>query len=108
MRKAKFLNKKKVVEDLTKLSRKLKKRDKNIKKIILFGSLSEDTYTGLSDADLLIILKESNLRFVDRIPQLIFHFLDVPVEVDIFPYTEDEIENTPLAKRAIAKGIMLC
>lgn len=108
MRKARFLNKERVVEKLTKISRKVKMRDKNIKKIILFGSLVDDTYTTLSDADLLIILKESNLRFMDRIPQLIYHFLDAPVEVDIFPYTEKEIENIPLAKRAISRGIVLC
>ena len=85
-----------------------KAKDKNIKKIILFGSLANDTYTGISDADVLIILRESKQRFMDRIPKLIFYFIDTPVPVDVFPYTEEEVENIPLAKRALSEGVVLC
>ena len=108
MQKTRFLNKKKVVEKLSKLALRAKAKDKNIKKIILFGSLANDTYTGISDADVLIILRESKQRFMDRIPKLIFYFIDTPVPVDVFPYTEEEVENIPLAKRALSEGVVLC
>lgn len=107
MQKAKFLNKEKVIEKLSRLAAKAKANDKNIRKVILFGSLTNNTYTALSDADLLIILKISNLRFMDRIPELINHFINAQVSVDIFPYTEDEIERISLAKKAISNGIVL-
>ena len=84
-----------------------KAKDKNIKKIILFGSLTDNTYTALSDADLLIILEKSELRFIDRIPEFIFYFLDAPVSVDVFPYTEEEVKKVKLAKNAISKGSLL-
>ncbi len=107
MQKAKFLDKKKVIEKLSKIALKVRTKDKNIEKIILFGSLAKDTYTGISDADLLIILKKSTLRFIDRIPQYSFLFLNAPIPVDVFPYTEEEIERIPFAKRAISEGIAL-
>jgi predicted nucleotidyltransferase len=107
MQRVRFLNREKIVERLSKLALKARKKDKNIKKIILFGSLVNDDYTPRSDADLLIILKESKLRFMDRIPELVFYFLDAPISVDIFPYTEKEIEEVPLAKKAISKGLVL-
>lgn len=78
MQKTRFLNKKKVVEKLSKLALRAKAKDKNIKNITLFGSLVNNTYTGISDADVLIILKESQQRFMDRIPKLIFYFIDAP------------------------------
>jgi predicted nucleotidyltransferase len=108
LQKTRFLNKEKVVEVLSKLALMAKAKDNNIKNIILFGSLVNDTYTGISDADVLIILKKSKQRFMDRIPKLIFYFIDAPVPVDIFPYTEDEIKSIPLANRAISEGTVLC
>ncbi len=108
MQKARFLDKEKVIEKLSRLAEKAMARNRNIKKIILFGSLTDNTFTTMSDADLLIVLSESDFRFMDRIPELLYYFLDAPVPVDIFPYTEGEIENITLAKKAISKGIILC
>jgi predicted nucleotidyltransferase len=108
MQKAKFLDKNKVINKLSKLSLKAKTKNKNITKIVLFGSLVNNTYTGTSDADLLIILQKNKHRFLDRIPEFAFLFLDAPVSVDIFPYTEDEIELVPFAKKAVSEGIILC
>ncbi len=107
MQKAIFLNKDKVIKRLTKLAAKAIAKDKNIKKVVLFGSLVDDTYTSMSDADLLVILRDSNQRFMDRIPELIFYFIDAPVVADVFPYTENEVKSIPFAKKAISKGIIL-
>ncbi|MDI6716841.1 MAG: nucleotidyltransferase domain-containing protein, partial [Actinomycetota bacterium] len=85
MQKAIFLNKEKVIEDLKKLATEAKKKDKNIKKVVLFGSLVKNTFTAFSDADLLIVLKDSKVRFIDRIPHFLFLFLDAPIPVDVFP-----------------------
>jgi predicted nucleotidyltransferase len=108
MSKVIFLNKKKIIEKLKQLALKTKSKDKNIFKIFLFGSLVNDTYTGTSDADLIIVLKKSNLRFLDRIPDFALLFLDLPISVDIFPYTEKEVEHIPFAQKAISEGLRLC
>jgi len=107
MPRAKFLNKEQVIREMTALADKVRLRNNNIKKIVLFGSLVNDTYTALSDADLLVILKESKQRMVDRIPEMLLAFLDAPVPVDIFPYREDELAHTPLAQKALEQGLVL-
>lgn len=107
MRRTKFLDRNIVVGVLSRLSAKAKRKNRDIIEIVLFGSLATDTHTGTSDADLLIVLKKSNLRFVDRIPKFSLLFADAPLPVDVFPYTESEIRRVPLAQRALAEGMVL-
>jgi predicted nucleotidyltransferase len=107
MQRARFLNKEKVIERLSRLATKAKIKNRNIKKIILFGSIVNNTYTPRSDADILIILSESASRFMDRIPEFLYLFVDAPIPVDVFPYTEKESQTLPLAKKAISEGIIL-
>jgi predicted nucleotidyltransferase len=107
MRSARFLNREKVITKLSKLSAKACRQDKRIKRIILFGSLADGSFTGTSDADLLIVLTESSARFIDRIPVYLMHFRDAPVDIDVFPYTEEEIAHIPLARKALSQGIVL-
>jgi predicted nucleotidyltransferase len=107
MPRARFLNKEYIIKEIAKLADSVRLRDSNIRKIVLFGSLVNDTYTALSDADLLVILKESRQRVIDRIPELLLAFLESPVPVDIFPYREDELNHVPLAQKALATGLVL-
>lgn len=107
MSRAKFLDKKVVVDKLTILAKNLKEKNSNVKNIVLFGSLAKNTYTSKSDADLLVILKRSDLPISDRIPEMLLAFSDAPVPVDVFPYTETEIEENHFAKKALNEGILL-
>ena len=62
-------------------------------KIVLFGSLAQKRGTPGSDADVLMILKESNKPFLERIEEWHGRFsIDFPVEV--FPYTEREQDHS--------------
>lgn len=107
MRRPRFLDKKKVVRDLAGLARKVMAEDASVEKVILFGSLAGDTFTARSDADLLIVLKDSDLRFLDRIPRFLLLFAGAPVPTDVFPYTEEETKRVSLARRAISTGVVL-
>jgi predicted nucleotidyltransferase len=72
---------------------KIKNIDKdNLLDIILFGSLAKGDFTGLSDLDIAIILKNSDLNFIERIKKYIKYF-DIEIPVDIFVYTILEIEK---------------
>ena len=72
----------------------LAKKDERIIKIILFGSLTNETYGLYSDADLLIVLAKSEFaRFIDRIPEFVIPFAEFCIPVDIFPYTENELAS---------------
>ncbi|OPX17486.1 hypothetical protein BXT86_06270 [candidate division WOR-3 bacterium 4484_100] len=107
MSRSRFLNRKKVIAEIKHIAQRLKRRNKDIKKIVLFGSIATGDFTLYSDADILIVLTKSNKRFIDRIPSFLIAFLDADIGVDVFPYTEEEVLNIPLAKDALSKGLVL-
>lgn len=107
MRRARFLDREKVVRGLARLARKVMAEDSSVKKIVLFGSLACDAYTARSDADLLIVLEKSDLPFLDRIPGFLLRFASAPVPTDVFPYTREEVDRVAFAKKALATGIVL-
>ena len=107
MRRARFLDKERIIEKLSKIARSAKSKDTNIKEIVLFGSIVNNTYTSMSDADILIVLFEDHTRFMDRIPKFLLLFANAPVPVDVFPYTEKEVQTVPIARKAIAEGLIL-
>jgi len=65
----------------------------SVEKVILFGSLAVDRATAFSDADILIIVKDSTKRFIDRPNDFSEYFQNMGVEVDLFVYTRKEIEQ---------------
>ena len=102
-----------VVLALKKAVRKNIRRFPEVKRVLLFGSSAREDWGLQSDADILVILKASeHRRFFDRIPRYLDLFLKVPLPVDIFPYTEDELkrmkkQRNPLILRALKEGIVL-
>lgn len=66
--------------------------DPNVLTVVLFGSFARGDYTAASDADILIILQESSLRFDERIP--LYRHRRVGVVVDVFPYTLAEARQS--------------
>ncbi len=100
-----WLEQEKLIAEIYEVARRIGNDDRNIIKIILFGSLAEKRAVPGSDADILIILKRDDKPFMDRIAKWSKKFLlDFPVE--IFPYTEKELNN-PIAQDAVKKGITL-
>jgi predicted nucleotidyltransferase len=86
-----FANKSKVLRQVKDYARKLKRSSPEVEKVGLFGSYATDTFGPASDVDLLIILKRSSKRFLDRIPDYIPDNLSVGC--DCFPYTTEEISK---------------
>ena len=86
-----FADKKKVLRQLKDYARRLKRSRPEVEKIGLFGSYATDTFGPASDVDLLIILRQSSKRFLDRIPDFIPD--ELRVSCDVFPYTNEEIEK---------------
>lgn len=78
--------------------------------VILFGSLVRGNYTGTSDADLLIVVDAASEPFLRRGTEYVDPFLPVPV--DLFVYTADEVEEAlraggGLVKQALETGEVL-
>jgi predicted nucleotidyltransferase len=74
--------------------------------VILFGSLAEGKALPSSDADILIVVKDSNLRFIDRPARYRAYFVDIGLGIDLFVYTEQEIArgDIPLVRTALSTG----
>lgn len=70
--------------------------DPNILAVVLFGSLARGDATAASDADVLIVLRDSSADFGERLVQL--KPVGLGVSVEVFPYTLEE------ARRALNEG----
>lgn len=71
-----------------------------------FGSWVSGTPGPGSDVDLCLVLSQSDKRFRERIPDYLPGAF--PVGLDLFPYTEDELERllteSPGWREALAGG----
>ncbi len=81
-----------------------------IEEVWLFGSLARGDAAPGSDADLLIVLNDSSLPFLDR--SVRYHPDGCGVGVDVFAYTRAEVaqmqtEGHAFLQRALAEGVCL-
>lgn len=86
-----FADKDKVLHQLKDYAKSLKRTRPEVERVGYFGSYANDTYGPASDVDLLIILRQSDKRFLDRIPDFLPDNLSICC--DVFPYTSEEIER---------------
>ena len=80
--------------------------------IRLFGSLARGEARPGSDADLLIVLQDSDCGFLERIARFLPQFTGLGLGCDLFPYTRDELarmrsEGNPLVQAANSDGLLL-
>lgn len=65
-----------------------------LRRVILFGSLVAGIPTPRSDADLLVVLSESDHRESrDRVPEVLRALLPLPCPVDLFVLTSEELDR---------------
>lgn len=105
-----YLDRQKVKDDLKKAVARLAEARPEVQRVILFGSLARGDAVPGSDADILVVLIESDKDFLHRISD--YMPSDVPISVDVFPYTEDELERmlndgNQFVKRALSEGVLL-
>ncbi|MBI2849953.1 MAG: nucleotidyltransferase domain-containing protein [Chloroflexi bacterium] len=105
-----WLDRKATIQAVKRAARRLASARPEIKRIVLFGSLARGDAVPGSDADLLIVLDGSRRRFLDRIP--LYYPSGVPIGVDVFAYTEEELarmveDNNPFIKQALAEGMVI-
>ncbi len=86
-----FADKDRVLGEVRAWAARLQASDPGVEKVGLFGSYATDTYGPRSDADLLIVLRDSDRPMRDRIPDFLPDGISVPC--DVFPYTAAEIER---------------
>lgn len=102
-----YANKKAVRAQVVRSVRKLAEARPEIRKVVWFGSYATDRYAPRSDVDLLIVIDASEKPLRDRIPDYLPDDLEIPV--DVFPYTQDELERrleegNHFVRRALREG----
>ena len=104
-----YFDKQAVWEALRKYLEQVEREYPEVGKVILFGSLARGEGVPGSDIDLLIILREStSTPILERIPK--YMPLCFPVGVDVFAYTEQELEEmkrqgNPFVRKVLEEGI---
>lgn len=81
-----------------------------LERAILFGSLARGDAVPGSDADILIVLTDSPLPFLERMT--VYTPVGCGIGVDVFPYTRAELarmaeDGNAFAREAHATGIVL-
>jgi predicted nucleotidyltransferase len=100
------MSRKELDEELSRIMKKLREDD-TVKQVILFGSLARDKdLHQISDIDL-IIVKNTNKKFLDRLDE---YYVDASETLDILVYTPEEFDRMkerPFIKRALKEGRIL-
>ncbi|MBW2071446.1 MAG: nucleotidyltransferase domain-containing protein [Deltaproteobacteria bacterium] len=74
--------------------------------VVLFGSFAGNWFGVGSDVDILIILEDSPLPFLHRLP--LYQPASFPLDVDVFPYTWKEVQaGQAVAREALSTGRVL-
>lgn len=107
-----YLDREAVLRSLREAAQQLVSGEPAARQVLLFGSLATGDYGADSDADVLVVLSQDQRRFLDRIPAFARYFAGVPVDVDVFPYTEEEAQRRlgagdPFMRRILAEAVSL-
>jgi len=105
-----YFDKEAVWQALRELAPRLAADHPEILRIAVFGSLARDEAAPGSDVDLLIVLRQSDLRFPDRFDR--YRPERFPVGVEVFAYTQEEMERMLsegnfFLKRALEEAVTL-
>lgn len=98
------------IEALRLGARRVADRMPGTRRVILFGSLAAGIPTVRSDADLLVVVAESEHREPrDRVPDVLRALSPLPCPVDVFVLTARELERLaaagdPLIREALRHG----
>lgn len=100
----KYSNPEHIEKAVGKYVQNLRRKNKEIERVIWFGSWVNGIPSPGSDVDLCLILSYSDTPFRERIPD----YLPVgfPVGLDIFPYTRDEFESLKRNARGLYESIV--
>jgi predicted nucleotidyltransferase len=105
-----YLDRERRIEELRVAAGRAAARLPALRRVILFGSLVAGIPTPRSDADLLVVLSESDHPEPrDRVPEVLRALMPLPCPVDLFVLTSAELdrcarEGHPLVREAREHG----
>lgn len=104
------LDREAALREVRQAAERLARQHPEVEEVILFGSLASGTAGPASDADLLVVLRDSELAFPQRISCYLPEGCLMPA--DVFPYTREELAamaaaGSRIVREAFEKGIRL-
>jgi predicted nucleotidyltransferase len=100
-----YLDRKSLIGTLKSICQEAVVRFPEIKKIVLFGSLSKQEETGLSDVDIFLLIDNDEKNPIERAKPYFFFFSGkLDIGIDVLTATDDELENF---KDILQGGIVL-
>jgi len=105
-----YLDKDAIWEAASQMAQELGRRHREIRRILVFGSFVRDQAAPGSDLDLIVVLDESDLPFLDRPAHYRAGRFLIPL--DLLVYTNDEIEGmlaegNSFLRHALAEGVTI-
>lgn len=85
---------------------KIRKDHNIVKKMLLFGSFLKGNYTPESDVDIIIVVDHDEKPFLERRDLFSNFFKDIPFDVNILVYTEDEINQMLKKENLFIKSVI--
>jgi len=85
--------------------RKILRSEKDVVKVGIFGSIARGNAAPGSDLDILIVVKDSDLKPFERSRRFLPYFSDIELGVDIFCYTLEEAERSGFFKKNAEEAI---
>ena len=104
-----WLDRDALLRSVEEYARKMADVSPEIERVVLFGSAAEGTATASSDIDLMIVVTRTAIDLLDRPGAYMRWFDDIGMPVDLFVYTEEELEHEPssIAERASKHGLVV-
>lgn len=99
-----WLNRDEAVRRIAAAAASLVEQRGDVLAVYIFGSLATGRAVPGSDADILVLLKRSHTRRMDRPLEFTRYFDTVGLPVDLFCYTTEETEHHPFAREAMHRG----
>ncbi len=87
------IDRERLLPELESIAARIGANDPTVCEVRLYGSLLSGDFTPHSDLDLLIIVFDSELGFLQRSDAYREHFLPIPLDTDIKVYTLREISK---------------
>jgi predicted nucleotidyltransferase len=98
-----YLDRDGVIRDLARAAGSLVDRETAVKEVRLFGSLATGKHAPGSDADILIVLRDDPRPSLERVSHYLPLLQTRSIPVEVFPYTQAEIERMVATGNAFLK-----
>lgn len=87
-------------------SRRIKESYSIVNRVLLFGSFAKGNYTPESDVDIVIVVKQINEPFLERSDPFLNFFNELPFDINLMVYTEEEIEKMLAEGNCFIKNVL--